>query len=317
MYNITDELKEAVSLLNDRLNDRLKDSRGMSDKDFRGFIEKNIGKIEVVEPAGEEILKSYERDGGIVCVDGSVNRVGGANPHYVDFFQGLAKSTKVKEGVFLSSLDSPMLDVDQDYSNPVRKDRLLAELEMKVAIEGIKKLSPKILMMDGSLLRYRIYSESLWKELKNEALERDIILMGLIKDIKTSMIKDVLNAEGGSVDAYDREMLFGRLSYREMISIFDIRNQEKKKGLSSAFLRSSSDPNVIGIDIISEQGEFLKEMASLVLSITPYNSRGVPLFIDITDNEVKIKNSVLRALLETGLDRRNLEVFIRSERDKR
>lgn len=317
MYNITDELKLAVSLLNDRLNDRMNESRSMSDGDFKDFIERNIGKIEIVEPADEEVLKSYEKAGGIVCVDGSVNRVGGANPHYVDFFQGLAKSTKLKDGVFLSNLDSPLLDVDQDYSNPVRRDRLLAEIEMKVAIEGIKKLSPKILMMDGSLLRYRIYSESLWKELKDEVLTRDILFMGVIKDIKTSMIKDVLNAGGESVDSYDREMLFGRLKYREMISIYDVRNQEKKKGLSSAFLRSSSDPNVIGIDIISEQADYLKKMASLVLSITPYNSRGVPLFIDITDNEVKIKNSVLRALLETGLDRRNLEVFIRSERDKR
>ena len=82
-------------------------------------------------------------------------------------------------------------------------------------------------------------------------------------------------------------------------------------------MRSSKAPTVIGMDILDSQKEYLEEMARLVLSLTPVDGRGVPLWIDIVDAEVRIPNQMIRGLLESNLNRQILEMFFISERDKR
>lgn len=320
MYEISDEIKEAVVRLNERLSRRFEETRVLEGDELRQFVEEHLGSWRIVEPAPQKTLRSYEEAGGIVGVDGSVNRAGGASPHYIDLFQGLAKSTSGGRSVYVADFDSPMQSGQsgrEESEESARRDQLLAEIEIKAAIKGIRELQPKILMMDGSLLRYRIYSEKLWEELKALALETETVLFGVIKDIKTSMFADALQEVGQEANIGDREMLYGRLRYREMILLHDQRNQKKKTGLSSAFLRSSHDPNVIGIDILEEQRAFLLDMASLVLALTPYDSRGVPLWLDIVDKEVKISDKLMEGLLKSVLRRDLYEIFIVSERQKR
>jgi len=58
-------------------------------------------------------------------------------------------------------------------------------------------------------------------------------------------------------------------------------------------------------------------MAKLIVTLTPENSRGVPLFLDIVDKEVKITDDLIEALLERYLDRDIYERLFVSERDKR
>ncbi len=74
---------------------------------------------------------------------------------------------------------------------------------------------------------------------------------------------------------------------------------------------------VIGIDIIESQSQKLEEMARLVLTLTPENSRGVPLWLDIVDKEVKISDDMMKALMERYLERGIYERYFVSERDKR
>lgn len=320
MYELSDEIREAVRRLNDRLSLRFEESRILEGDALRQFVGEHLGTWHMPEPATKEALRGYEEAGGIVGVDGSVNRAGGASPHYIDLFQGLAKSTAGGRSVFVADFDSPMQGdrrESESAEESARRDQLLAEIEIKTAIKGIQELRPKILMMDGSLLRYRIYSEKLWEELKALALETNTVLFGVIKDIKTSVFADALRELGHNADIGDREMLYGRLTYREMILLREDRIQKKKTGLSSAFLRSSHDPNVIGIDILEEQRRLLVDMASLVLALTPYDSRGVPLWLDIVDKEVKISDKLMEALLKSGLRRELYEIFIVSERQKR
>ena len=47
------------------------------------------------------------------------------------------------------------------------------------------------------------------------------------------------------------------------------------------------------------------------------SSRGVPLWLDIVDKDVKITDEILTTLLEEYLDRDVYERFFISERDKR
>ena len=174
-------------------------------------------------------------------------------------------------------------------------------------------------MMDGGLIRYNIYAGDRWQDLRDMCEEKDITLFGVIKDIKTSIIGEKLLGTDPNLKEtmYDRELLFGILDYGEMILIRDDANRKEPQGYASVFLRSSLQPSVVGMDIIDSQRDRLEDMANLVFTLTPENSRGVPLWLDIIDKEVKISDDMMRGLLETYLDRGIYERLFVSERDKR
>lgn len=156
-------------------------------------------------------------------------------------------------------------------------------------------------------------------ELRNECEEKGIILLGVIKDIKTTIIGDKLGEiyPEFKINAYDRELLFGILDYGEVIIIDDKVNSKKESGYSSVFMRSSLSPAVIGMDIIDSQKPYLEEMSRLIFTLTPENSRGVPLWLDLVDKEVQISDAIMKNLLERYLDRDIYERFFISERARR
>ncbi len=281
----------------------------------------------------EKLLKGqlaiYETKGGIVGVDGSVNKMGGAYPHFIEVFQGLAKSTcKDSEAIFLSDIYTPIIDDKKTKTLEENKDdkgdkeertRLLANIEVEVALESARVHKPYAILMDGNLIRYYIYSYDLWIQLRQECERNNILLVGVIEDIKTSIIGDKLGQLNKKTlaKAYDREILFGQLEYGEMIVIDDEVNSKHKAGYSSVFMRSSLSPSVIGMDIIDTQKEHLEEMANLVFTLTPENSRGVPLWLDLVDREVKISDALMKGLIEKYMDKAIYERFFVSERSKR
>lgn len=294
---------------------------------LRAFIEKNIGPIVTMKKLDKSQLALYESKGGIVGVDGSTNKIGGAYPHFVQVFQGLAKSTLINDKpVFKADIYTPLLEdneeniLEEDEKvHMKKKDRLLANIEVEVALESIRNFKPYAILMDGSLIRYSIDAYDTWIQLREECEKRDILLVGVIEDIKTSIIGDKLveNAPKLEVKPYDREMLFGQLDYGEAIIINDDVNNKKDYGYSSLFMRSSLSPTVIGMDIIDSQKQYIKEMGSLVLTLTPENSRGVPLWLDLVDEEVKISDAMIKGLLERYIDRDIYERFFIAERTKR
>lgn len=294
---------------------------------LRAFIEKNIGPIVTMKKLNKSQLALYESKGGIVGVDGSTNKIGGAYPHFVQVFQGLAKSTLINDKpVFKADIYTPLLEDNEENileedekAHMKKKDRLLANIEVEVALESIRNFKPYAILMDGSLIRYSIDAYDTWIQLREECEKRDILLVGVIEDIKTSIIGDRLveNAPKLEVKPYDREMLFGQLDYGEAIIINDDVNNKKDYGYSSLFMRSSLSPTVIGMDIIDSQKQYIEEMGSLVLTLTPENSRGVPLWLDLVDEEVKISDAMIKGLMERYIDRDIYERFFIAERTKR
>lgn len=295
----------------------------LSRDDLREFISKEIGEIKLLEKLSEEDLKTYQSKGGILGIDGSVNKLGGSYPHFIEAYQALGKSTVYKDDpIILADIFSPLspeggenpLENDEKIITEERNIRL-STLEVEAAIQSVKVLKPYAILMDGGLIRYNIYAYDKWMKLRKLCEEKNIILVGVIEDIKTNIIGSRLLEEGESF--YDRELLFGKLDYREAIFIKDQVNKKDPEGYSSIFLRSSLAPSLIGMDIIDSQKEYMEEMAKLVLSLTPENSRGVPLWLDIVDKEVKISDEIMKALVERYLDRDIYERFFKSQRDKR
>jgi len=327
MYNLNDELKDRISSLNQVLEVKCQNILVDNKIELRAFIEENIGKIKRMVKLDKNNLLGIHKKGGIVGVDGSTNRMGGAFPHYVEVYQALAKSTSNKEEpLFKTDIYTPLIPEYEE--NPLenkeiiieeKKNIKLSSLEVEAALDSIDKFKPYAILMDGGLIRYNIYAYDKWMELKQRCEEEGIILVGVIKDIKTSIIGDRIMKLNPEVKDcfYDREMLFGILDYGEAIIIEDYANKKEPQGYASVFLRSSLQPSVIGMDIIESQREHLEEMARLVFSLTPENSRGVPLWLDIVDKEVKISDDIMRGLMERYMDRGIYERFFVSERDKR
>lgn len=316
----------------------------VSEEDFKRFVKNHVGEFIQLEKPGKEKLKEYERKGGIVGVDGSVNKKGGAYPHFVELFQGLAMSTKHKEDmVKLVEVSSPLVDkgyeedISQEEIDMLRienRNELLASIEIRVALESIKKFKPYAILMDGSLLRFHLYTKKLWTEFKERCEKENILLVGIIEEIKTQIVsKEWSNREEGfqseedrGLSVYDKEILFGKLDYGEMLIVKDGVNTKREwtKGgiketidISSAFLRTALSPNVIGIDILESQKDKLEEMANLVFALTPENSRGIPLWLDLVDREVRITNLMMEALLEKYIDRDLYQRLFIETRSKR
>ena len=332
MYKISDDLKSKIKDLNDLLKEKYEPMLRVSDEDLLDFIRENIGHIKKVEAMPVDKLEKVKKKGGVVGVDGSNNKKGGAYPHYVELYQGLAKSTVYKnksiktEDIFTPLLEekiekSILENSEEDVSDKeaIRKYKL-ANVELQAALKSIDELKPYIILMDGSLVRYKIQAKDSWEELRHRCEEEGILLVGVIEDIKTSIISQERAREEGldeSMDFYDRELLFGQLEYGELIRIRKDRTEKTQADLESIFIRSSRDPSVIGLDMLDTQADKLEEIASLILALTPENSRGVPLWLDIVDSEVKITNTIIDELLESYMDRQVLEVLFVPERDKR
>lgn len=325
MYSVDMNIKEELEKINEDIIKKYGKVLNLNREEFRNFVTDKIGSIRKVDKATSEELTKYRELGGILGVDGSVNKKGSSYPHYIEVYKGLAKSTgnqkdtskvKVYSPILESNIDNPLEDTEENLD---KRDMILATLEIEVALEAIEKNKPYAILMDGSLIRYSIYAKDLWEELRYKCEEENILLLGVIEEIKTDIIGRKLYEEELIDDIiYDKEVLYGKLDYGEMIRIDDSINKKFEKAeISSIFIRSSKTPVVIGMDIIDIQRSRLEEMASLVLALTPETSRGIPLWLDIVDREVKISHEMLDAYLTRYLDPEIYDRFFVEMRSRR
>jgi len=326
MYCLNEQLKNKIEFVNNLLLNKYEKILSLDKQILRRFIVDKVGSIKKLERMTSKELMKYAELGGILGVDGSRNRLGGAYPHFIEIYQGLARCSIHKDKPVIKADFYTPLGVEENPNmledsreEKLKSDKKLADIEVEAALEGIREFNPYAVIMDGSIIRYDIASTDRWMELKNECEERGIILVGVTKDIKTSIIgEELMKDKNISIDVkfHDRELLYGVLEYGEAI-FTDIETKKEIAGLESAFLRSSDSPTVVAVDILQSQKEHLEEMARLILTLTPRNGRGVPLWIDIVDSEVKIPDVMIKSLLESYMDRRLLEMLFISERDKR
>lgn len=323
MYSLNTELKSKLQSINTAIQEKYGLILEGDKKRLRDFIASEVGLIKEIAPLSSEELADLEKRGGICGVDGSSNRAGGNFPHFIEIYQALALTT-IRRGdpLYLAEVYTPVITDGEDEDGEKReeqKNQKLAGLEVQAAIKAVQVHRPYAILMDGGLIRYNIYAGEIWDELVQLCEETGTILLGVIKDIKTKVIGDQLKSKYPDLKGslYDRELLFGLLEYRDLLLIDEAVSKKEPMGYSSAFLRSSLSPMTIGLDIIESQRDHLTQMARLVLSLTPQNSRGVPLWIDIVDKEVKISDQMMKGMLERYLDRGVYERFFVSERDKR
>jgi hypothetical protein len=285
-------------------------------KIIRQKLRQSGAEIRQIERFSTGCLKKWLHGKEVAAVDGSVNQTKGEPPHILYLFQALAKTTT---GHVCQAADiySPLLEETPQEESPKNwRSHILAKLELMVAIQLIEETSLSILLMDGALYHYRIDAPDEWEMLKRKAVEKKVLLVGVSEEITTeNLVKlDPFRAYEKQPHTYDRDLLFGVLEKEEMVFLEQIQS---KAGLQSVWVRLSSDPAITGFDVLEEQALLKEEIASLLLTLTPGDGRGIPLWLDHIDREVRVTDKLVEALVEQYIDPEVRKRFFEKKRGAR
>ncbi len=307
---ISKDLMDEVSRLNQRLKNRKNVSK-LSREDIRNLITNEIGKIKIYDRFSVNKLKEIKQDGCICVVDGSVNRIGANYPNYVEFFQSMALLGSDKEPLVKADILCPLVDGFSERDQfQISKEKLCAT-ELEVAIEAVKNHGIKILMMDGTLMRYAL-------DLVKLCYEKHVILVGVVEEISTKIIMNTFHENGKNVGMlFDREALFNVLDMNEGFVVENHKSRKEEYNIEQAFIRTSKDPCVIAVDIPSQNMNDFDEIISFVLTMSDENTRGVPFLLDLVDKKTRIDNKQAEILAKKYLDTEMYQSIFRSQRSKR
>ncbi|MGM0502180.1 MAG: DNA double-strand break repair nuclease NurA [Bacillota bacterium] len=332
MLEVTAELKELLTTCNQQLQEKYNYQSAITEQKLRQLIATKLGKFNNIEKLKPQLLEKWTSGSSIIGVDGSVNTIGKVYPHYLTVLQALAKNTIKSEAEIIShAIFSPLIERDRDkIFKKLKKEAadnaqeaagkirssLLASLEVEVAKQSIEQWQPKLIMLDGSLSRYQFQDEESWKELVELATAADVLLVGVIEEIATHKISENLADElpAKMQRIYDREVLFGLLEPGELLQIDDI---SLTHGFKKGFLRSARDPGVIGLEMIKEQQSDFDVVAQVVYTLTPQDGRGIPIWLDIVDNEVRLTNQMMEAMVDNYIDPDLKQRLFHSKRNDR
>lgn len=314
---ISKDLMDEVSRLNQRLKNRKNVSK-LSREDIRNLITNEIGKIKIYDRFSVDKLKEIKQDGCICVVDGSVNRIGANYPSYVEFFQSMALVGSDKEPLVKADILCPLVDEFSERDQfQISKEKLCAT-ELAVAIEAVSNHDVKILMMDGTLMRYALEAEGLYEALVELCDEKGVILVGVVEEISTKIIMNTFHENGKNVGMlFDREALFNVLDMNEGFVVEKYKSRKEEYNIEQAFIRTSKDPCVIAIDIPSQNKDDFDEIISFVLTLSDENTRGVPFLLDLVDKKTRIDNKQAEILAKKYLDTEMYQSIFRSQRSKR
>ena len=209
----------------------------------------SIGRIYMAEKWDGQQMKEWLGERTLVGVDGSVNTTPGTHPHTLSVFQALAKGTRGEEK-WSADLYTPLLEEEEEGAEgqlareAKHRGRLLAGLEIQVALYAIRNWTPRVVMMDGSLLHFLIDHADAWEELVKAAEQADVLLVGVSEEIETKSLARTLFPEQGNYS--DREILFGVMKPGEVYVSAEM--DPPGTGLWKAVLSPSKHPQPVGVD---------------------------------------------------------------------
>lgn len=310
-------LKQKLTLIDYKFKEKYK---LIEKENIKSLLFKTAGTFVKLNKLKDDEIEKITLNKGIVGVDGSINSFGGLYPHYISIIQALAKSTKEKENILLQEVYVPLFDEDEGQEkDEIKRRALMSKLELEAASKAMDNFKGDIILMDGSLMHYRIDCKDEWEQFKNKAVLKGKIVIGVTEEVKTkdliATVKDMLNIENEIF--YDRELLFGVLDIGEMLILNDIKTKKTESGIKSCYVRLSEDPQVAGLDFLKEQFDKALEFCSLIYTLTPSKGRGIPMWLDIVDKEVKITDDMVKTLIESSISKDVRERILITKRSKR
>ncbi|MCX8094950.1 MAG: DNA double-strand break repair nuclease NurA [Caldisericia bacterium] len=297
-----DDFKEKFKKLNFEIENLFNDEKN---KIFIDYILKNKEKIE-----------SFGLDFkfNTFFVDGSMSKIGNTFPHYYYIFRSLSYSPNLEIKIFMYDLFSPLIEEDYNlfkeklekltnhkqnkkddiflnlsninYVEESLRYVLMAKLEIEVTKESIQYLkNGDIVFMDGSLTHFKGECPEEFGRLIKICNENGILLCGIVEDIGSIIISGIFEDTPNSTKVHDKELLIGNLNEGEMLHI---EKPSRKEGFSTTFLRLSKDPSPISFEVPNIWSYKYKEIASFLMFITERYGRGIPIFRDMSHEDVKL-----------------------------
>ncbi|TWI53244.1 DNA double-strand break repair nuclease NurA [Halalkalibacter nanhaiisediminis] len=300
MLEISPELVEKIKGINGLFRSVYSHSTDEK-KIIRQKLKESGAIIRQIQRFSTKYLSNWLIGREVAAVDGSVNQTKGDAPHLLYLFQGLAKTTSGVE-CLTTDIYAPLIDEKRSEEEGVNwRAHILAKLELEAAYQLLEKRDIALLLMDGALYHYRIDAPDEWERLRKKALDQQVLLVGVSEEITTENLVqlDSFANYRKRPKAYDRDLLFGVLAQEEMLYIEQIQH---KAGLQSVWMRLSTDPAITGFDLLEEQAHMKNEVASLLLTLTPQHGRGIPLWLDYVDREVRVTDKLVEALVEQYID---------------
>ena len=315
-FIINEDLKSQLRTVNLQLKRMYSSAAALDKEKFRHFVAEEIGKFGRLEKMSSKTLKELVGGKAIIGVDGSINQTAGSYPHYLAVLQALAKSTVGDYQVWKTAVHVPLLKAERERLEGLRagnkdiasifldskvKDIKLAALELAAAFQAAREMKPFLIMFDGPLRRYQTRVPEEWTDFVQYILRENILVVGVIEEVGTYLISGALKESYPYLEGqYDRELLFGQLDPGEYLEIDEEKVQ--RGDLRICFLRTSSDPQIIGLDMLKGQFSCFEAVSNLIYTLTPQDGRGIPIWLDLVDSEVRITQSMLDLLVDTYLD---------------
>lgn len=302
MLPVSEDLKQKLR----QVNQSLKKAFSPHSLDRKKIRERlaQIGHFRRLDKWSNDELKEWLAEKTLVGVDGSVNSIPGNQTRTLSIFQALAKGLKKGEEKWTADVYTPLLDREHpgDEGQAARDARergtLLSELELTVAKQAVKDWKPKLLLMDGSLVHYMIDQAKSWAELVRLVEQENVLIVGVAEEIQSNRLVNELFPEHATWS--DRDLLYGVL---ELGEIFEWEEWSVAgSGLWKMVMRTSKSPLPIGIDGLDSQQDARYRLASLIYTLTPEQGRGIPYWLDIVDNQVRVTNPLMQTLVEQYID---------------
>lgn len=315
MLHIYPELVEKIK----NVNDVLKDTYNRSTEGkmiIRQKLEAVGADCRKLNRVSTDSLKTWLNGKEIAAVDGSVNQTKGEPPHILYLFQAIAKTT-TGFSCHTSDVYTPLLEKENEEESSTHwRSYMLAKLELEAAYQLLEQKSLKLLIMDGALYHYRIDAPDEWERLRKKALENEVLLVGVSEEITTENLVtlEAFHSYKKQPYTYDRDLLFGVLQQDELLHVKAVQH---KAGLQSVWARLSSDPAIIGFDLLEEQASFKEEIGNVLLTLTPKDGRGIPLWLDMIDREIRVTDKLVDALVEQYIDPELKHRFFIQKRNNR
>jgi len=276
-------------------------------------------------------ISSFFQGRPLVGVDGSLVTYGASYPYLLTFLRALAYASSAggdHKRIWEQEIFSPLLPryqqiIDKYLTGGKSPEEvmahlrwgILAQIETKVALQAVS-LKPRLLLLDGGFDRLKEHAPDIWSELKAAALREDVILLGVTEEIASCSLMKILGFDGDPLChgvMGDREILFGVLQPGEVYQLRERTRGEKGR----LYVRFAGHPQVVAVDYLMEQERELVPALNFLYSITPAHGRGIPLWLDVVDAEVRLSREQVEAMIAACLDPAMVEMFLRPLRANR
>ncbi len=329
----TDGLAAELKELNGALARRQQAAGGTA---MRRNLAQQIGKIAPLRYLGPEEIRALFGDSPLVGVDGSFGSCGASFPYTATFFRALARSTRrgaAGNRFWAYKVFSPLLSKDQarvqwlldqginpdDALAHIRWETLAA-METQMGEAALEREHPRILLWDGGFARLEKHAPAIWGRIKNGALQKGAIMLGVTEEIATQVlveqVSEIEDALKGAFTGWaDREFLYGLLQPGEILRVHKQTNSPCR--WNRVYARLSGHPQAIAVDYLAEQAGDLDDAMNFLYTVTPAHGRGFPLWLDVVDAEVRITAEQVEVLLAAYLDPDLRELFLSPLRARR